>query len=160
MYWLCTHSLRNRRRRDAVYEKSIRTVININPLMCHHVECERSGEWLKGRGLAVTICLFIKIKCMFPMVDFFLMFTFMCLFSVLFWFCMSSAVLCTLFHSNFTVHLSLSLSLLCWVVSLGLYIGFASFMNKLCVLQIFHLPSSACFSYDVCILSVLLCLSY
>lgn len=72
MCWLCRRSLRKRGRLDAVYEKSITTVININPLMCHHVECERSGEWLKCRCLAVTICLFIKIKCMLPMVGFLL----------------------------------------------------------------------------------------
>lgn len=80
---LCRRSLSKRGRLDAVYEKSVRTVININPLMCHHVECEHSGERLECRGLPITICLFIKIKCMFPMVYFFV-YTFMHL--IYFWF--------------------------------------------------------------------------
>lgn len=164
MYWLCRRSLNNRGRLDAVYEKSIMAVININPLMCHHVECERSGEWLKCRGLAVTICLFNKIKCMFPMVDFF-MYTFMCLFFVLFSFCMSSSVsgTCFIFILQYMplsiLHL-FCLLLFVWVLSLGLCIEIASIMNKLCVLQIVHFLPSVYFSYDMCILSVLLCLSY
>lgn len=65
---------------DAVYEKSVSVVINISPLMCHHVECEHSGGWLKCRGLAGTICLYIHMRCTcLPR------WAFMCVFIFLIW---------------------------------------------------------------------------
>lgn len=131
---------------DAVYEKSVSVVINISPLMCHHVECEHSGGWLKCRGLAGTICLYIHMKCTcLPRWEL------LCVF-LYFWF--DVLIMCPLLQHGHVfiffiprptpvLHM-LSLFLAVWVVSWNY------------VLKVFHCMPSMYFSYP----SVLLCLSY